>query len=172
MATKQNWLDPDFRRRVLESRAKFFGTWEERFQRKIQHTEGCWLWIGTIHKDTGYGVFQKDGQQELAHRLSWIIVNGPIPAGLFVCHHCDTPRCINPDHLFLGTRSENMKDAYHKGRVLIGPEEKLSPEDVMNIRIMLASGRFSHRAISVVFGVCRGTITDIHCHRSWNREGL
>jgi len=166
MATKQNWLDPDFRRRVLESRAKFFGTWEERFQRKIQHTEGCWLWIGTIHKDTGYGVFQKDGQQELAHRLSWIIVNGPIPAGLFVCHHCDNPPCVNPGHLFLGTHADNLHDAALKHRMNHGEARYNARLSASIVRAVRASAE-SSGTIARVYGVSKATIQRVKARETW-----
>jgi len=76
---------------------------------------GCWIWTGarTPH---GYGQVQVDGRRMLIHRASWEQENGPIPAGLLVLHRCDTPPCINPEHLFLGTQSDNMRDSKAKGR--------------------------------------------------------
>lgn len=68
-------------------------------------------------KDTGgYGLKRKQGKLYKAHRLAWIEANGEIPEGLFVCHKCDNPACINLEHLFLGTNSDNMKDMYNKER--------------------------------------------------------
>lgn len=75
---------------------------------------GCWLWIGVDDGDTGYGRFGP--RQHQAHRVSWLLYRGPIPAGLFVLHRCDVPRCVNPTHLFLGTQTDNVRDCIAKGR--------------------------------------------------------
>lgn len=80
---------------------------------------GCWLWVGSRTRD-GYGlvVVQRSMRRvaHLAHRIAWEMHNGPIPDGACVCHRCDQPLCIRPDHLFLGTHTENMRDAAAKGR--------------------------------------------------------
>jgi hypothetical protein len=94
---------------------------EERFWAKVQKTDGCWLWIaGTI--PDGYGViaikFQNGWRSVLAHRLAWEFKNGPIPEGMEVCHSCDIRNCVREDHLFLGTRLDNIRDAAEKGRLL------------------------------------------------------
>lgn len=89
-------------------------TLEERFWRFVapmMDDRGCWEWTGQIG-DTGY---PKMGPH-YAHRLSWVMNNGMIPKGLFVCHHCDNPPCVNPKHLFLGTHRDNMQDMVAKGR--------------------------------------------------------
>jgi hypothetical protein len=88
---------------------------EERFFAKVQKTDGCWLWTASLNK-AGYGQIYAEGRPQHASRISWRIHNGAIPAGLHVCHHCDNPRCVRPDHLFLGTRSDNMQDMLAKGR--------------------------------------------------------
>jgi hypothetical protein len=76
----------------------------------------CWLWTGATNSK-GYGRYRRVGSPEfLAHRVSWTRAHGAIPDGLVVCHHCDTPRCVNPAHLFLGTRSDNTQDSRKKGR--------------------------------------------------------
>jgi HNH endonuclease len=74
---------------------------------------GCWLWEGDALK--GYGTHRLDNKNRAVHRLAWEEVNGPIPSGLLVCHHCDVKLCCNPQHLFLGTAKDNARDLYSKG---------------------------------------------------------
>jgi hypothetical protein len=84
-------------------------------ERCLISENGCWLW--TMGREGGgYGVVSSGGKRQKAHRLAWEIVNGPAPDGLFVCHRCDLPACINPDHLFVGSHAENMQDMLSKGR--------------------------------------------------------
>lgn len=85
------------------------------FWEKVDRTSGCWLWAAGKNNQ-GYGVCFLDGRRTYVHRLSWELHRGPIPSGLYVCHTCDTPLCLNPDHLFLGTQRDNMADASAKGR--------------------------------------------------------
>lgn len=75
----------------------------------------CWHWCGPTNA-FGYGRITYQGKLSVAHRLSWVAFNGPIPDGLSVLHRCDNPSCINPEHLFLGTYSDNLRDAWAKGR--------------------------------------------------------
>ena len=76
---------------------------------------GCWLWVGAI-SGSGYGRVFHEGRMWQAHRLSWVQFNGDIPDGTFVCHRCDTPSCVNPSHLFLGSPRDNVMDMVAKGR--------------------------------------------------------
>ena len=78
--------------------------------------KSCWEWNGAM--SSGYGSFHYNGKTESAHRVSYRINIGEIPDGLFVCHHCDNPKCVNPNHFFLGTNGDNMRDAIKKGRLV------------------------------------------------------
>src|SRR5215467_7191387 len=77
--------------------------------------DSCWLWMGALSSQ-GYATIGIDGKSWFVHRVSWVLHRGPIPAGLNVCHRCDTPPCWNPHHLFLGTQHDNIVDAVNKGR--------------------------------------------------------
>lgn len=87
-----------------------------RFWKKVIKTENCWLWIG--RKLGGYGSIVFNKKRQRAHRVSFILHHGAIPSGIFVCHHCDNPACVRPDHLFLGTAKDNTQDAIVKGRIV------------------------------------------------------
>lgn len=90
---------------------------EKRFWRYVEKGEGCWLWIGSRQKK-GYGVIGVRGTTVGAHRFSWEIATGvPAPRGYDICHACDNPSCVNPAHLFVGTRRMNIQDASRKGRL-------------------------------------------------------
>jgi len=82
----------------------------------VDKTTGCMNWQGYLN-DSGYGRFRVNGKKTLAHRAAYACMNGEIEEGFLVCHHCDNPACINPEHLFLGTHKDNYDDAVSKGRV-------------------------------------------------------
>jgi len=103
----------------MTDRARIARVLEERFEAKVmpEPNSGCWLWVGSWNQD-GYGGIAVPGRgHERAHRVSWEIAHGSIPLGLMVLHSCDTPPCVNPAHLFLGTQLHNMRDAAKKGRI-------------------------------------------------------
>lgn len=85
-----------------------------RFWAKVHKTERCWLWQGA--KAWGYGKIYVEGHVIRAHRVAWEMTHGPIPEGLLVLHECDTPACVNPSHLRLGTQRENISDCRSRGR--------------------------------------------------------
>lgn len=132
---------------------------------------GCLLWQGALDRK-GYGHFRKTRQrvQVLAHRYAWEAANGPIPDGLLVCHKCDVPRCVNVEHLFLGTAKDNIHDMLRKGRGRAGdkPGEesgsaKLTNEQVLAIR---ASAEIS-RIVAARYGVALQTIYAIRKRKTW-----
>lgn len=92
-------------------------TEEERFWSRIRKSDGCWEWIARSKTRSGYGRLEFGGVRQLAHRVSWKMHFGDIPTGLFVCHTCDNPPCVRPDHLWLGTNRDNIMDAEAKGRM-------------------------------------------------------
>ena len=99
-----------------------------RFWRRVSKSDaGCWLWMGS--KDGGgYGTIAtaRGHAPAKAHRVAWEMRHGPIPEGMTVCHTCDTPACVNPEHLFVGTQRDNMRDCATKGRV--------NPASLLNLR--------------------------------------
>jgi hypothetical protein len=118
--SRAQWERTRFCSRACSGRSSYQSL-EDRFRSKVDRSGGllaCWIWIGST--DTkGYGQLWKEGTQAQAHRVSWELANGLILGGLFVCHHCDNPPCVNPAHLFLGTNQDNMDDMTAKGRKLL-----------------------------------------------------
>ena len=128
-AVARNMCDKHWKRwrigKDINKKSRFDKTSKERFFEKVNMntSNGCWLWTGgTRGRGTlQYGSAWHQGKNVGAHRLSWIFCNGFLPSHLGlnkaeVCHKCDTPLCVNPDHLFIGTRSDNMQDKIKKGR--------------------------------------------------------
>lgn len=160
-------------------------TIEERFWSHVRKTDSCWYWQGA-HDVGGYGQFMLSATcgHMKTHRLAWEWARGPIPAGMFICHNCDTPACVRPDHLFLGSNRDNMADMRAKGRSLTGdrntmrqrPEcvprgerqgrSMLTAKQVQEIRQRFANGE-QGQSLAQVFGVSRGLIYSIVRHRRW-----
>lgn len=88
----------------------------ERFWSKVRKTDGCWEWQACLN-EKGYGIFGTGGKKiDRAHRISYRLLVGPVPNGMFICHHCDNPACVRPDHLFVGTNRDNVDDMLSKSR--------------------------------------------------------
>lgn len=147
---------------------------EVRFFALVEKTDGCWFWKGAV-KEFGHGVMRgQNGRTIRAHRASWEIHKGPIPSGLFVCHHCDVPNCVNPDHLFLGTNADNMADCKAKGRAR-GPchrgekhgMSRLTEDDVRELRDLHATGQFFLRNLADRYGITIAQAHRIVHRRAW-----
>lgn len=89
-------------------------TVEERFWSKVRKGPGCWEWLGSTRR--GYGQFWLEGKNHVAHRVVLALIGKPLPAGVFGCHRCDNTRCVNPDHVFPGSTTDNVRDSIAKGR--------------------------------------------------------
>lgn len=142
-----------------------------RIRAGADRTGGCWVWRGDAFKN-GYGRLSVHDHPHYAHRVAYETHVGPIPAGQFVCHRCDNPRCVNPAHLFLGTPKDNNADMHAKGRARKSRggaghgNEKLTIEQVREIRRRHALGA-SHRELSLAFGVSMGAIGGVVYRLNW-----
>ena len=143
---------------------------EDRFMERVRKTDGCWLWLGSKDQD-GYPMFQasiRDMKFRKGHRVSYALFRGPVTEGMMVCHTCDNPSCVNPDHLFLGTGLDNMQDKIAKGRsrVPIGeksPHAKITEEQAQAI---LADPR-PYTVIAEHYGIAAATVGSIKQRQSW-----
>ena len=137
---------------------------------------GCWLWErGTTPK--GYGSIQRRDYNGYAHRFSYLRFKGEIPDGMLVCHTCDNPYCVNPDHLWLGTHRDNSHDSLNKGRnaAVVSPETQpfgerhglavLTEEKVINIRKLY--GQYTYDQLAEQFGCSPATICQVVRRVTW-----
>lgn len=162
MKNSQRPKNPDYLR---DMQAK------ERFKYHASPTpdnDGCVRWLGST-KSGGYGRMRFEGKIMLAHRVSYILKNGDIDETLHVLHKCDHPYCVNPDHLFLGTNSDNVADKMSKNRQskmpgIKHPNAKLTEQQVLTIR----DDKRSSRKIAIDYDLCRSTISYIKKRKLWS----
>jgi HNH endonuclease len=172
---------------------KYHTSFSKRFWTQVERTETCWLWRG-YRNANGYGMIGLSSKNMLAHRLSYEMHFGPIPPGLSCCHHCDNPSCVRPEHLFVGTKADNMQDMVRKGRhwVHTKPEllrfgdrnvsrlypetrprgeqvklAKVTAEQVKEIRRLYRDEQWKQNALAAVFGISHRTISLIVRYKTW-----
>lgn len=145
----------------------------ERFWKFVDKTDTCWLWTGTT--TGGYGRFNIGSYRtHKAHRVSYVLAYGEFDQSLLVCHKCDNPQCVRPDHLFLGTHADNMSDmavkgrhvSYNRGRPELIWSRKLSREKAAEIRARFSAG-VSARELAKVYGVLPGQIRKVAKGDAW-----
>lgn len=149
---------------------------DDRFWAKVQKSnDGCWLWTAYIGT-WGYGRFMLNGKAEKAHRVAWSLVYGPIPIGQLILHRCDTPACVRPEHLFLGSNKDNYDDMEAKGRKGVGVhfsngEEhcnaRLTDSSVGHLREMYAGGDYTYEQLSAIFGIHPSTVASAIRRITW-----
>lgn len=154
---------------------------EVRFWSKVSHPRldsDCWNWSASKN-NMGYGQIRFWGKTFTAHRIAWLIANGPIPSDICICHRCDNPACVNPSHLFLGTQTDNLHDMIAKRRhgSHLHPERrprgeahkraKLTDSEVIGIRDCYKAGGISQSKIAAQYGVTRSAISLITRRKKW-----
>lgn len=156
----------------------------ERFWPKVDRSGGtnaCWLWLASTKKGYGQLWVRELGRAALAHRISYELNIGEIPNGLFVCHTCDNPTCVNPNHLFLGTEEDNNRDCYSKGRGSMqrhpelfrgehGGSAKVSEGDVLEMRRLRRDGVML-KDLAAQFGISVHGVHSIVTGKTWCHVG-
>lgn len=153
---------------------------EERFWSKVKvsNPNDCWTWIGSFYGN-GYGKFHQTiskgvYKQFCSHRVAYMISKGEIPDGMVVCHKCDEHSCVNPNHLFVGTQADNLKDMDKKSRRVTydrsgerNPSAKLTAEDVKSIRSKYKPNIYTGRMLAEEYGVSIPLIEKILSRKVW-----
>lgn len=178
-----NQMPPECRVALKKRWEKQRSTFVARFWSNITKTaSGCWIWRGTI-TGRGYGSVKYGVKTHSTHRMAYSLINGTIPDGMQVCHKCDIPACINPEHLFLGTASDNQQDSVRKGRKpsIIGeknpmygvqgeahPSHKLTADEVREMRLLYATGEFTQKELAKRFRTTQINVSVITLRKTWN----
>ena len=148
-------------------------TTEQRFWGFVRKSDGCWEWIGGRNTAGGYGCFYVNSKRVLAHRYSYTLHFGD-PGEMYVCHTCDNKSCVRPDHFFLGTHADNIRDAVQKGLVPRRPVRgercpwaKLTDSAVRALRERYARGGVSYKALADEIGVSEMTVLRAVKGQAW-----
>lgn len=143
------------------------GTIAERFDERYspEPMSGCWIWLGACSRGN-VGKIKGSNKTHLASRVSWMLHKGDIPDGLCVCHKCDNPICVNPDHLFLGTHRDNMQDMARKGRSGYH-NAKINIDIATEIRAKHVRGL--EKSLAREYGVSPATIFNVVADKVWRQ---
>lgn len=118
----------------------------------VKKSDECWPWTGSTNKV--YGKIRVGKRSVAAHRLSWELHNGPIPEGKFILHRCDNPLCVNPNHLYCGTQSDNLSDrAWRNPNNQGGMPSRLSLDNIKSMKSLYSTGKYTQAEIGTMFGV-------------------
>lgn len=157
---------------TVPSRGATFGSvpLKERFWAKVIKTDSCWNWMGSINR--GRGQININGKPRFASVVSWEMEYGKIPNGQCVCHKCDNPLCVRPNHLFLGTQRDNIYDAISKGRiklppVMSGEKSQSAKLNLGIVREIRNNKKDTYAALAKRYNVCIATIGNIKNHKVW-----
>lgn len=155
----------------------------EEFWKRVDKTDYCWNWVGS--KRRGYGRFMFRDKIIGTHRISYIIHKGEIPKGMLICHKCDNPSCVNPDHLFLGTHKDNAHDCVIKGRKWLNHNNTISKNNMLTrasiktlaeveaVKYAIKNrGTKTLKQISIEFRIGRDVIIDINNGRCYGENSL
>lgn len=157
-----------------------------RFWSKVKKTKTCWEWIAYRNR-LGYGVLNIRGKSTLAHRFVWFLTHGPFPREALICHHCDNPSCVNPNHLYQGTPRSNVQDCLSRGRHVApkgekhwtkqfgkriargnsSPVARLTEAQVLAIRARYALGWKNKTRLGKEYKIDNSVITDILNREIW-----
>lgn len=153
---------------AIRKAAPYKASAEERFEWSVSRRPGCWGWRGPVNSN-GYPVLSANGRRRLASHVSLHLSGSPVPDGAIVCHRCDNPECVNPEHLFIGTRADNNKDRAQKGRSALGERAGRAVLTDDRVRWIRRQGvGMSARAMARILGVKHTTVSFVLSGRSWH----